>query len=90
MLLEIEGMQLEFELDTGAAVSIVSYTDYCRYFGHIPLSKSSRALHVYTGTPLKIAGEIHVKVKYTNQEYKLPLVLVKVDGDKGAPPLFGT
>ena len=48
---EIEGVSLELELDTGAAVSIVSYADYCKYFCHIPLSTTTKHLHVYSGLP---------------------------------------
>ena len=66
---EIEGISLELELDTGAAVSIVSYTDNTKYFCHIPLSDTTRHLHVYSGSPLQVAGEIIVSVKYNTQEY---------------------
>ena len=84
---EIEGISLELELDMGVAVSIVSYTDYNKYFCHIPLSYTTRHLHVYLGSPLQVAGEIIVSVKYNRQEYKLPLVVVKTQEE--APPLFG-
>ena len=83
----IEGVALEMELDTGAAVSIVSYADYLKYFCHIPLSTTTKQLHVYSGSPLVVAGEITVKVKYNAQEYQLPMLVVKAD--KEAPPLFG-
>ena len=83
----IEGVALEMELDTGAAVSIVSCVDYLKYFCHIPLSTTTRQLHVYSGSPLGVAGEITVKVKYNTQECQLPMLVVKAD--KQAPPLFG-
>ena len=79
----IKGVALEMELDTGAAVSIV----YLKYFCHIPLSTTTRQLHVYSGSPLVVAGEITVKVKYNTRECQLPMLVVKAE--KQAPPLFG-
>lgn len=83
----IEGVSLKMELDTGAAVSIVSYVDYLKYFSHIPLSTTTRQLHVYSGSGLVVAGEITVTVKYKAQECQLPLIIVKAN--KEAPDLFG-
>ena len=48
----IEGVLLEIELDTGAAVSMVSYVDYLKYFCHIPLSVTTKQLHGYSGSSL--------------------------------------
>ena len=42
-------------------------------------------LRTYTGETLTICGENQVIVKYKNQQYNLPLVVVEGDG----PPLFG-
>ena len=67
----IEGVALEMELDTGAAVSIVSYVDYLQYFCHIPLSTTTRQLHVYSGSPLVVAGEITMLVVNRHQPIML-------------------
>ena len=83
----LEDKEIEMELDTGAAVSVVSYADYCKYFKHLPLAVAKRKLHAYTGTPLKVMGEIMTKVRYNKQECKLPMVVVKADTH--APLLFG-
>ena len=40
----IEGVPLEMELDTGAAVSIVSYIDYLKHFCHVPLSATTNCM----------------------------------------------
>ena len=87
VLVVIEEVAIEMELDTGAAVTIVSYVDYLKYFCHIPLSTTTRQLHVYSGSPLEVAGEITVKVKYNALECQLPMLVVKAD--KEASPLFG-
>ena len=60
--LKIEDVEIEMELDTGAAVSVVSHNDYCKYFKHLPLTAPKRELHAYTGAPLKVVGEILVRV----------------------------
>ena len=83
----LEGKETEMELDTRAAVSVVSHADYCKLFKHIPLMAAKRKLHAYTGTPLKVIGEIMVKVKYNEKECTLPLVIVKADSH--VPLLFG-
>ena len=59
----LEGKETEMELDKTAAVSVVSHADYCKLFKHIPLMVAKRKLHAYTSTPLKVMGEIMVKVK---------------------------
>ena len=51
------------------------------------MSDTTRHLHVYSGSPLEVAGEITVSVKYNLQEHQLPLVVVKTEEE--APPLFG-
>jgi hypothetical protein len=72
---DISGVSITMELDTGAAVSIVSHQDYVKWFKHIPLQPVSRVLHAYTGTPLKIAGEIIVDVTHGGHTARLPLVV---------------
>ena len=71
----------------GAAVSVVSHADYHKYCKHLPLTVAKRKLNAYTGTPLKVMGEIMVKVRYNEQECKLLMVVVKAGTH--APLLFG-
>ncbi|XP_072041093.1 uncharacterized protein [Amphiura filiformis] len=85
---EIEGVNLQMELDTGAEPSMVNIKDYLKHFRNFPLKPVSRPLHAYAGTPLNLAGEINVDVKYQDQHAGL-LRLVVVDADSYAPPLFG-
>ena len=83
----MEGSKVEMELDTGAAVSIMTRKDYQKYLRHIPLKKTTRSLRGYAGTPLEIAGEILVDVEYQGQCAAVPLVIV--EAHKYAPPLLG-
>ena len=80
----IEGKDYEMELDTGAALSIISEGHYRKYFSHVNLQKSSVKLNTYTGDPIKVIGEINVSVKYDEQVELLPLIIVKE-----GPSLFG-
>ncbi len=84
--LTIEGKkQLSMELDTGAAMMIVSERTWKAIFPKLPLRKSTVKLKTYMGEPLEIAGERNVPVVYGKQECTLPLVVVAGNG----PSLFG-
>ena len=78
----IEGVDLEMEVDTGAAASIMNYT---RDFKNLALS--NKTLHACTKTPLDIAGQILDDVEYNDQRLTLPLLIVRAE--KYAPPLLG-
>jgi len=54
------------EVDTGAAASIMSYTDYERHFKYLALRAVSKSFHASTGTPLDIAGQVLVDAEYNN------------------------
>lgn len=82
---EIEGKMIEMELDTGAAVSIISREKYDNVLQHIPLQPTDVILKTYTGEALAPVGVINVAVKLNNQSAQLPLYVVNSD----APPLFG-
>lgn len=57
------------------------------YLSHLPLQPASRKLHAYAVTPLDIAGQIVVHVKYNEQEADLPIIVIRAD--RYAPPLLG-
>ena len=83
--LSINGTPITMTLDTGASISIISEKTYKTQLPHLHLHKSDILLRTYTGETLTICGENQVVVKYKNQQYHLPLVVVEGDG----PPLFG-
>ena len=56
----VENQKLEMEVDTGAAVSILSSTDYNKHFLHIEMKSSPILLQTYTGEEVKVLGEIEV------------------------------
>ena len=80
----IEDVDFQMEVDTGAAASMISYTDYKRYFKYLALRPVNKSFHAYTSTPLDIAGQVLVDVEHNDQQMTLIL-----RAEKYAPPLLG-
>ena len=76
---DVEGVPLEMELDTGAAVSLVSMRTWEEKWNK-PLQKSSIVLTTYSGEKLKVLGQTETSVFYNGKEAVLPLVVVKGEG----------
>ena len=81
----IENEEIMMEIDTGAAISIMSSTDYSNYLSHVKLLPCKTTLKTYTGEAVETLGEIIVKVTHGNQLKELPLVIVQGQG----PTLLG-
>ena len=73
------------EVDTGAAVSIVSECTYRRYLHSVKLKKSRVSLRAYSAEPLVVVGEVDVQVLYRGVQLALRLIMVSGDG----PSLLG-
>ena len=83
--MKIQGKVLHMEVDTRAALSIISEQTKNRRFSNIPLKPPSVVLRTYTGETLSVLGEMVAKVEYKDQSHDLTVVVVKGDG----PNLFG-
>ena len=83
--LTINGQKTTMELDTGAAVSVISTQTKTEMFPQTRLMSSTLILTTYTGEQLEVAGQILVEVKYGRQVQQLPLYVVKGNG----PSLMG-
>ena len=86
--LEVNGKELSMEVDTGAALSIISEATYkkLRESDTPPeLHQTSVRLRMYTGGEMSMLGCIDVKVQSQEQEAQLPLVVVKGN----SPTLLG-
>ena len=83
--LEINGIQLTMELDTGAGVSRVSEKTWVEEFGKHELSSIDLSLEGYPNRPLRVLGECYVDVEVHGKEAMLPFIVVEGDGI----PLFG-
>lgn len=73
----IEGCPIQMEVDTGAVFSLISFDLYKEKFSHLNLSESNVNLITVTGDPIRIRGEIIVRVG--PGERRLQLVVVSDD-----------
>ena len=80
--IEIEGHHLSMEIDTGAAVSIIS--DRTRtslpYLEKLPLQPTQVTLRPYNGESIPVLGELLVNATCQGTNHTLPLLVVKEDG----------
>ena len=77
--------KVNFELDTGASVSVISEKTWRDDLKGIPLKKSGISLRTYTGKRLKVVGKVDVNVEYEKQTASLPLHVLEGNG----PSLLG-
>ena len=82
---KINDQSLTMEVDTGAAVSIISDSTRKKLFPHLKLQPSKLILKTYTNERMQIVGQLNVYVQYGEQRKPLALVVVSGDG----PNLFG-
>lgn len=82
---KIDGKTIEMELDTGAAVSLISRELYDAQFCSLPLRQVSIMLKTYTGEMISPQAVITVSVQMNKKRAKLPLYVV----EGASPPLFG-
>ena len=75
------------EVDTGAAVSIVSVSTYNRLWSgqSLPLQATATSLRTYTGEKIDVRGSAAVCVEYLDQKEQLELLVVAGTG----PSLLG-
>ena len=85
ILLELNGISLLMELDTGADVSVISAETYKKHYSGTPLMPSNTRLRAYTGHPLKVHGQLIAHLKYQDRSTDVPLLVVEGSG----PSLFG-
>ena len=83
--LSLDGKPITMEVDTGAAVSLISERTHKALFPETKPKKSSIVLKTYTDERMPVIGELSVEVCYGKQCERLPLVIVAGDG----PSLFG-
>ena len=78
--MEVNGQQIPMEVDTGAAVSLISTTTRAKYFPMSTLEKTSSILTTYTGNQIPVVGLMKVQVRYGEQNAELSLYVVKGQG----------
>ena len=80
MDVRIDRKALSMELDTGAALSIISEKTWKDTLPDQSLDNSRVNLKTYTGEPLCILGQKSVSVEYGSQKCTLPLVVLAAVG----------
>lgn len=81
----VDKKTVNMEIDTGAAVSIISQELYDASFSHLPLEGAKVKLKTYTGENIPVLGQFTARVAYDDQKVTLPLIVVQGAG----PPLCG-
>ena len=85
--MSVDNVELKMEVDTGAAVSLISSKDFATHFPNVKLTLPMKltTFKTYTGETFKPRGCARVNVRYKGQEVKLPLYVVEQEG----PALLG-
>eukprot|EP00731_Ephydatia_muelleri_P016133 Em0009g557a len=73
----IEEVKLRMEVDTGAAVSVVSSETWEKLKLNVPLRKPEVTLKTYTNEVMKVIGEAELNVTYKLRKYLLRLFVVE-------------
>lgn len=74
--LQLNQQNTVMELDTGAAMSLISETTKQELFPELTPRSSAVLLKTYTGEPIAVEGEINVRVTYEDQGVTLPLLIM--------------
>ena len=73
------------ELDTRAAMSLISQSTYDKLFSNVKLRPSDIILRTYTSQAIIVLGQLDADVIYEDQKRKLSLLVIKGSG----PSLIG-
>ena len=78
----VEGHNITMEVDTGAAVSLVSEdtVNNSPFLKCLPIQQTNVRLRTYTGQPVSVLGQLMVKVKHEEMQEVMPLQVVKGAG----------
>ena len=82
---DIEGQEVTMEVDTGAALSIISEETLQQLWPDWQLTPTQVRLQSYSGEAIQVLGSKMVQVQYKHQVARLPLLVVKGAG----PSPFG-
>ena len=82
---KVNKVVLDMEVDTGAALSVISEVTFKNNFSFVKLDHCNIVLSTYTGQKLSVLGKFGTKVEYESKQYQLPLIVVKGNG----PSLLG-
>ena len=72
--------EIPMEVDTGAALSLISEGTYSSNFSGRRLQPTEVQLRTYSGERISVLGSLEVEVEYESQVATLPLLVVKGNG----------
>ena len=82
----INDRPVSMEVDTGAAVTVISKHQLAQIYPTLPLLQPTPVkLRTYTGSEIPVAGTLTVKVQHQQQSIELPVIVVEGSG----PNLLG-
>ena len=73
----LEGNPVQMQVDTGAAVSLISEVVHQEQLKHLKLKPAKLTLKTYTGETVPVKGVLDVMVELNKQKIKLPLYIVE-------------
>ena len=76
----VNGKQFAMEVDTGAAVSIISEATYKSFFTDSKLQKCDVVLRTYTDERMTVLRQFLVQITYGQQRKQLCLIVMSGDG----------
>ena len=85
VVLDVNNKKVSMEVDTGAAVSVISEATKACLFPNIKVNDTPVILTTYTGEQMAVIGEVSVTVTYGQKSHLLTLCVIKGDG----PSLLG-
>ena len=71
----VDNQQVPMEIDTGAAISLVSEETYKKLWPHKPLQQATIVLKTYSGQQLQLCGSMEVDVVYGTQHCMYPTII---------------
>lgn len=86
--MNIEGIDVHMEVDTGSAVTLSPVEIFEKLMPKLKVSPSSVKLVTYAGNEVPVVGQVDVNVIYGEQKACLPIVLVDI-AKKQQPMLLG-
>ena len=75
----VNGKPCDLEVDTGAAVSIMSERRVQSILPEVQLQKTNMSLRMYTSEKIPVKGNLQVQVRYGQQQKSLTCYVVKGD-----------
>ncbi|XP_062532994.1 uncharacterized protein K02A2.6-like [Bombyx mori] len=81
----VNGIRMNFEIDSGSAVTVMSVDTYNQHFKNIPLLSTNKKLLSYSGDVLGCAGRAQLLVEWRGRTRQLDVYVVR----DGGPPLLG-